>query len=284
MEALNGNKQKLCEITGVWRNGYYKWLKNSNKPEKDHQEYLFIKEIFEKGKCKFGWRSVQMRLLQEKQIVMNHKKIQRIMRKYHLFAKIRRINPYKQIMKKTQEHRTFENLLARKFEQDTPFKVFSTDITYLPYNHRMAYLSVIKDVATGEVVGWNLSQHIDMDIVLHTITRMKDYPIFQTISLKNILIHSDQGVHYTHPSYINALKELGMVQSMSRKGNCIDNAPIESFFGHLKDDMDFKQCKTFEELKLLTTEQMDYYNNYRYQWDLKKMTPVGYRNHLLSAI
>jgi len=273
----------LCEITHVSKSGYYQWFKNSNKPEKDYEEYLVIKEIFEKGKSKLGWRSVQMRLLRDKQTVMNHKKIQRIMRKYHLFAKIRRINPYKQIMKRSQEHRTFDNLLKRQFKQDIPFKVFSTDITYLPYNHRMAYLSVVKDIATGEVVSWNLSQHIDMDIVMNTVARMKNNSIFEAIPLKDILIHSDQGVHYTSPDYINAIKELGMVQSMSRRGNCIDNAPIESFFGHLKDDMDFKQCKTFEELRLLTTEQMDYYNNNRYQWDLKKMTPVGYRNHLLAT-
>ena len=242
-----------------------------------------IKEIFEKGKSKYGWRSIKMHLYGDKQMVMNHKKIQRIMKKYWLFAKVRRINPYKMIMKKTMEHRTFNNILDRNFSPGVPFKVFCTDITYLPFNNRIAYLSVIKDIGSGEVVGWDISQHIDMDVVMNTVTQMKNNPIFQTISFKNILIHSDQGVHYTNPNYINAIKELGMVQSMSRRGNCIDNAPIESFFGHLKDDMDFKQCKTFEELKLLTTEQIDYYNNERHQWDLKKMTPVEYRNHLLAA-
>ena len=224
-----------------------------------------------------------MKLLCDKQIVMNHKKIKLIMKKYGMFAKIRRINPYKMIMKKSQEHRTFENILDRNFGQVIPLRVFCTDITYLPYNHKMAYLSVVKDIGSGEVMAWNLSQHIDMDIVLKTIMRMKSHSIFETRTLEKILIHSDQGVHYTHPDYIRIIKELGMLQSMSRKGNCIDNAPMESFFGHLKDDMDFKQCKTFEELELLTTEQMDYYNNERYQWDLKKMTPVGYRNHLLAS-
>lgn len=265
------------------KSGYYKWLKNSDKPAKDYEDYLVIKEIFEKGRSKLGWRSIQMRLLRDKQIVMNHKKIQRIMKKYHLFARIRRINPYKQIMKKSQEHRTCDNLLNRHFGQIVPFRFFCTDITYLPYNQRMAYLSVVKDIASGEVVSWNLSQHIDMDIVMTTIVNMRKNPIFQTISLKDILIHSDQGVHYTHPDYIRAIKELGMVQSMSRKGNCIDNAPIESFFGHLKDELEFKGCKTFEELQIITTEQMEYHNNERYQWDLKKMTPVGYRNHLLAT-
>lgn len=214
---------------------------------------------------------------------MNHKKIQRIMKKYGLFAKIRRVNPYRMIMKKSLEHRTFENLLDRQFTQAAPFKVFCTDITYLFYNHRVAYLSVVKDIATGEVMSWNLSQHIDMDIVMKTVERMKTNPVFNTTSFTDILIHSDQGVHYTHPDYIRAIQELGMVQSMSRKGNCIDNAPIESFFGHFKDDMDYKDCKTFQELYSLTAQRMEYYNHERPQWDLKKMTPVMYRNHLLTA-
>ena len=223
-----------------------------------------------------------MKLLLDNGIVMNHKKIQRIMKKYGLVAKIRRVNPYRMIMKKSLEHRTFENLLNRQFHQEMPLKVFCTDITYLPYNHRMAYLSVIKDIATGEVISWELSQHIDMDLVMNTIEKMKAHPSFATVPFTDILIHSDQGVHYTHPQYILAIKDLGMTQSMSGKGNCIDNAPIESFFGHMKDELDYKQCKTFTELYSLTQQHMKYHNNNRPQWDLKKMTPVMYRDHLLT--
>lgn len=273
----------LCVVAGVSKSGYYKWLAHSDEPQKDHEDHLLIKKIFEGGKSKYGWRTIQMKLLLDCGVVMNHKKIQRIMKKYALFARIRRVNPYRMIMKKSLEHRTFENLLNREFTQDTPLRVFCTDITYLPYNHRMAYLSVIKDIATGEVMAWNLSQHIDMDIVMQTIERMKASPVFSTMSFTDILIHSDQGVHYTHPDYIRAIQELGMVQSMSRKGNCIDNAPIESFFGHFKDDMDYKDCKTFQELYSLTEQRMEYYNHERPQWDLKKMTPVMYRNHLLAT-
>ena len=281
---MKRNVETSCVIAGVSRSGYYKWIRDADEPEKDYEDYLIIKEIFVKGKSKYGWRSVQMKLSLDKKVVMNHKKIKRIMKKYGLRAKIRRVNPYRMIMKKSLEHRTFDNLLDRQFVQDTPLKVFCTDITYVPYNHRMAYLSVIKDIATGEVMSWNLSQHIDMNIVLQTIQQMKDHPIFETKSFTDILIHSDQGVHYTHPDYINAIKELSMVQSMSRKGNCIDNAPIESFFGHLKDDMDYKNCKTFNELYSLTEQHMEYYNHERPQWDLKKMTPVMYRNHLLTSV
>ena len=272
----------LCEIGKVSRSGYYRWLKYSNRPDRDTDDSRLITEIFNKGKKKLGWRSIQMKLFNDQAIIMNHKKIQRIMKKNRLFVKIRRRNPYKDIMKKTQEHRTFENKLNREFKQETPLKVFCTDITYLFFGRYLAYLSVIKDICSGEIVGWKLSRHIDMELVLGTIEEMKNNGNLPIESFQDVLIHSDQGFHYTNPRYIEAVKGLNMVQSMSRKGNCIDNAPMESFFGHFKDDVDYKECRTYEELNLLVEEYIEYYNHERYQWNLKKMTPVQYRNHLLA--
>lgn len=216
-------------------------------------------------------------------IIMNHKKISRIMKKYNLKTKIRKRNPYKDIAKKTEEHRTFENILNRKFDQPVPRKTFCTDITYLFHGYgKKAYLSVVKDIASKEIVGWSVSSHIDMDLVLNTLSNMKNN--LNMISFKDILIHSDQGVHYTNPLYINSLKDLNMIQSMSKKGNCLDNAPIESFFGHLKDELDYKKCKTIEELRSSIADYINYYNNKRRQWDIQKMTPVMYRDHLLSLV
>ena len=202
------------------------------------------------------------------------------MRKYDLVTKVRRKNPYKTIMKKSQEHRTFENKLDRVFNQTVPYSVFCTDITYLPFNNRLAYLSVVKDIATGEIVAWNLAQHLEMDLVLDTVTFMKN--TCHVSQLQNTMIHSDQGVHYTNPLYIKMIAELHMTQSMSRKGSCIDNAPIESFFGHMKDEVEYTTCKTFEQVYEKIETYMEYYNHEREQWDLKKMTPVDYRNHLLA--
>jgi transposase InsO family protein len=141
---------------------------------------------------------------------------------------------------------------------------------------------VVKDIASKEIVGWSVSSHIDMDLVLNTLSNMKNN--LNMISFKDILIHSDQGVHYTNPLYINSLKDLNMIQSMSKKGNCLDNAPIESFFGHLKDELDYKKCKTIEELRSSIADYINYYNNKRRQWDIQKMTPVMYRDHLLSLV
>lgn len=271
----------LCHAARTSRAGYYKWLKSADQKPKDHDDYLLVREMFEKGKCKWGWRNIEMHLLQDKHTKMNHKKITRIMKKYDLITKIRRRNPYKEIMKKTQEHRTFENILNRKFNQQNPKEVLCTDITYLPHNGRMAYLSVIKDIASKEIVGWNLAQHLHLELVFDTLENMENS--HDTDSYKDALIHSDQGFHYTSPEFSKRAKNMGLIQSMSRKGNCIDNASIESFFGHFKDEVDYKSCKTFEELQKLTAEYINYYNNQRPQWDLKRMTPVQYRNHLLSA-
>lgn len=270
---MNSDVKILCELAHVSKSGYYEWLKTADEPEKDYDDYLEVKKVFDKGKGKYGWRSLKMRLKD-----MNHKKIQRIMKKYGLTARVRRKNPYKAIMKKTMEHRTFENKLQREFHQLIPFKVFCTDITYIRFHGRFVYLSVIKDIASGEVMAWNLSMFLEMTLVTETIKSMR------LDSYENIMIHSDQGFHYTNPVYIEIVKELEMIQSMSGKGNCIDNAPIESFFGHMKDELDYKTCKTFEELRLVIKEYMRYYNHERNQWERKKMTPVDYRNHLLAQV
>jgi transposase InsO family protein len=219
--------------------------------------------------------------LQRENVRMNLKKIKRIMKKYHLVTRIRRKNPYKMIMKKTREHCTAPNILHREFGQVTPYATLSTDITYLWFSGRFAYLSVVKDIATGEIVAWNLSMRLEMELVMGTLSKLKREDGIDGFA--DTLIHSDQGFHYTNPLYIQELKGMKMIQSMSRKGNCIDNAPIESFFGHLKDDVDCKNCKTFEELHSVIDEYMRYYNCERPQWERKKMTPVEYRNHLLES-
>ena len=114
------------------------------------------------------------------------------------------------------------------------------------------------------------------------LQRKFDVNVPDTIYSTDISYLLYQGVHYTHPLYVQKLKEFGVTQSMSRKGNCLDNAPIESFFEHLKDDVDIKACRTFEEVKTLVENYIDYYNNERCQWGLNKMTPAQCRCHLLD--
>lgn len=206
---------------------------------------------------------------------MNHKKIQRIIRKYDLVTKARKRNPYKAIMQKRLEHRVFPNILDRAFDQMVPLTVFCTDITYIPFQQSFAYLSVVKDIASSEVVAWNLSNGLEETLVLDTIRNMPRVSV-------DAMIHSDQGFHYTNPQYIKAVEALGMAQSMSGKGSCIDNAPIESFFGHMKDELDYQSCASLEELRSHIDTYMQYYNCERKQWTRNKMAPIEYRDHLLT--
>lgn len=120
-----------------------------------------------------------------------------------------------------------------------------------------------------------------MYLAKDTLLKLKKNRRF--LKAKNAFIHSDQGTHYTHPDFQKLVKKLGFGHSMSRRGNCWDNAPQESFFGHFKDEASIKACSTLDELKREIKRYMTYYNHYRYQWNLKRMTPVQYRDHLLET-
>ena len=202
------------------------------------------------------------------------------MRKYHLLAKVRRYNPYKQIQKATREHSIAPNLVNHEFWWLLPYTRLGTDITYLRLNGRWSYLSMIKDMASGEILSHALSQNLELTVVQRTLERLED--ACQNQELIWAYLHSDQWFHYTHPSFSARLKKMGCIQSMSRKWNCLDNAPTESFFGHMKDELEYTHCKTFSELQEYCDEYIHYYNNDRLQWTRKKMTPVQYRNHLLE--
>lgn len=195
------------------------------------------------------------------------------MRKYNIVCPIRRANPYKKMLKATQEHSVLPNLLNREFKQEIPGKVLLTDITYLYYGEgKKAYLSTIKDSSTNEILAYNVSNRLTLDLATDTLLKLKKN---KRVKFANgAFIHSDQGSHYTSPTFQKHVKKLGLGQSMSRRGNCWDNAPQESFFGPFKDEAYIKQCNSLEELKREIKNYMTYYNNFRYQWNLKKMTPV----------
>lgn len=277
----------LCELSGVSRSGYYKYFSSkseevrANRNNNDEDAKYNVLKAFTFKKRKKGARQIKMVLENEFGIIYNLKRIRRIMKKYGIFCPIRKANPHRRMMKATKEHTVMSNLLNRKFKQNTPGKVLLTDITYLTYkNGKRAYLSTIKDSSTNEILAYNVSDSLSLKIAIDTITKLS---LNKSAKLHSkALIHSDQGVHYTSPKFQEVVKELGLKQSMSRRGNCWDNAPQESFFGHLKDEIDFKNIETLEKLIDEIHDYMDYYNNHRYQWTLKKMTPVQYRNHLIT--
>jgi transposase InsO family protein len=210
---------------------------------------------------------------------MNPKKIARIKREYNIPTKIRKKKPYNIAFQKDLSHRIAPNILRQKFDIKVPDSVYCTDITYLFYNGNVGYLSATKDIATREIVAHHISGNMGIGAGLESLALL-----MSSRDLTGLIIHSDQGVHYTHPEYVELLSSHGVVQSMSRKGVCLDNAPIESFFGHMKDELDYKNCQSLSDLREKIDSYVKFYNTERSQWCLKKMPPVQYREHLLNRL
>lgn len=252
---------------------------NKNKQEFDYSDFKIVRKYFDKGKQKLGIRQLKMIIERKEGFVFNEKKIARIKRKYGLETKIRRKNKYKEFKKNLQEHETCSNLLDRQFVQEKPDRVYSTDITQVNYNgSKKAYIAAVKDLCTNEIVGKSISNRIDIKLSNSAID--KALKRLSPSEKSRLMIHSDQGMHFTHFSYRKKLEKNKITQSMSRKGNCIDNAPIESFFGHLKDLLDLSSCENINDVKKEVTKQINYYNHRRPQLGLKKMPPSEYRRHL----
>lgn len=220
-----------------------------------------------------------MILLRDYQIVMNLKKISRIKKLHGLETQIRRRNKYRFMAKGGEDHQITSNLIKREFDIPEVDQIYSTDITYLNYGHGLkAYLSAVKDLGSKEIVHFNISKNIQMDLATDGLDKL--FMKLTEEKRKRLIIHSDQGTHYTNPFYRNKLREYEITQSMSRRGNCLDNAPIESFFGHLKDEIDLQNCKKYEDLISEVTSYIDYYNNNRPQWGLERKTPAECRRFL----
>lgn len=218
--------------------------------------------------------------------LMNVKKIRRLMRKYGLYCPIRKPNPYRIAMRQASDAMAADNILNRNFRDYNPREAFTTDITYIHYNHGkyLCYLSVIRDVCTHEVMAYMLSVSMAEDFVLETVNSFINY---HGAEIKgDALLHSDQGIHYRCISFKKLLKDKRLRQSMSRKANCWDNAPQESFFGHMKDEIGvkIKNCKTFNEVKIVIGDYMQYYNEERGQWSLAKLTPKEYYGYRKTNI
>ncbi len=277
---------ELCQIAGVSRSGYYNWVKSAKKrqekDEKDRKDFELILEAYKFRGYNKGIRSIHMRLL-HMGIVMNPKKIQRLMRKFNLFCPIRKANPYRRMAMALRTNNVADNLLNREFEAHGARAVLLTDITYIPFGGGFLYLSTIIDAFTKEALAHELSDSLEMDFVLTTVNNMiRDY----RVSLQSeTIIHSDQGCHYTSVKFIQLVKDFGLRQSMSRRGNCWDNAPQESFYGHMKDELadKMKSWKSFEDVKKDIDDWFDYYNNDRYQWQLAKLSPRQYYEYVTTG-
>ena len=277
----------LCEIAGVSRSGYYAWVKaapvRQNRDDQDKADFSLILEAYRfRGYAK-GARSIHMRLLHQG-IIMNVKKIRRLMSKYNLFCPIRKANPYRRMAQALKTSNYAPNIVNRDFHSKGARKILLTDITYLFYKDEgKCYLSTILDAFTHEILAYELSISLKVDFVIATVDQLIR-GCGSTLDNETI-VHSDQGCHYTSYAFIEKLKDADFVQSMSRRGNCWDNAPQESFFGHMKDEIrdEIKAFASFEAVKAKVDDWIDYYNNDRYQWELLKLSPHEYYQYLQTG-
>ena len=232
-----------------------------------------------------GARGIQMALLHfDEPVIMNLKKIRRLMKKYGLTCPIRRPNQYRIALRENMLEKTPPNVLDRKFREFGPRKVLLTDITYLFYaNHQVCYLSTVKDAFTKEILSYQISQNLKEKFVLDTFRQL--VLIHGKTLTKDTVVHSDQGIHYKAKKFNELMEDSNLIRSMSRKATCWDNAPQESFFGHMKDEIDDRiaECKTFPQVTKVIMEYMNYYNHYRYQWDLAKLAPAEYYDYCTTG-
>jgi len=278
---------RLCGIAGVSRSGYYAWEDaaptRTVREDTDRREFEKVLEAYKFRGYTKGARGIHMRLLHTG-TRMNLKKIRRLMKKYGLKCPYRGPNPYRQMAKALKTNAVFPNAVNREFVKGGVRKVLLTDITYIFYAGGVCYLSTILDAFTREILACELSPNLAVNFVLNTV----DALIAEHGSTLDdtTIIHSDQGCHYTSKAFIQKLREQSFVQSMSRKGNCWDNAPQESFFGHMKDEIKYEIAlmESYDEVKAKIDDWIDYYNSDRYQWELAKLSPKEYYRYVTTGI
>ena len=258
----------LFSIAEVSRAGYYKWKHSSKRITQD--EYLrdYIKAVHE-IRPYYGYRRICV-LLQKEGLEVTEKQIYRIAHKYKLFSIIRKKRKY--FGKKGSI--IYNNLLDRNFKTNNALAKLSTDITFIPVGDSFLYLSVILDLYNNEVLSHKISERNDIQLVLDTINQIKKNT--------NAILHSDQGHQYTSKAYQEKLKKYKLLGSHSRVGNCLDNACVESFFSHLKQESQLTKQDSKEENIRKICEYITFYNTRRFQKRLGYFSPVEFRERMAA--
>jgi putative transposase len=258
------------------RSTFYYYLKRSRIADKYAALKTQIKQIYHQHKGRFGYRRM-MYALKYLGFHLNHKTVLRLMQSMGLKSVIR-VKKYKSY--KGQLGNVADNLLQRNFKAEQPFEKWATDITEFKVGGKKLYLSPIIDLFNGEIMSYKMSESPNFKQVTEMLSN-----VFKRMPKEkmNLMIHSDQGWQYQMKAYQNLLKEKGITQSMSRKGNCLDNAVIENFFGTLKSELFYlKQYQSIEELRKEIKDYIYYYNHHRLRLNLNGMSPVQYRTHSLK--
>lgn len=273
LKRLKINRSTYYSIVG--NDQYGKGLKKRKiKYEEDLQA---VRQILEEDPFKKGSRQVQMQLKDRYGISLTRKRIQQLMRENGLKCTLRQSRPTRTEGRKALALRKKPNLLRRQFRLFRPMEVLETDVSYLHYGEgRLAYLSAVKDPSSGMIVSARISETNDLELAESNFEDLDGY------KNRGVLFHSDQGALYLLETFQDHLRDMGFVQSMSGRGVCWDNAPMESFFGTFKSETDYKLLSSVEELQELMDNYRTYYNFRRPQKGRLEMTPARFREHLLS--
>ncbi|MFB7142943.1 IS3 family transposase [Gottfriedia sp. NPDC056225] len=261
----------LIRIAKVSRAGFYKWKKlivyklrrtNLEDAVKSHIQAIHTIRPY------YGYPRITDRLRDEG-LIINHKKVYRIMKELDIKSVIRKKRKYFGV----EPSNIYPNLLNRQFKQDLPNVAFATDITYIKVGNKFYYLSVVQDLYNNEILSWKCSERNDLKLVLETI---KD--LCKKRNVHGSILHSDQGFQYTTPKYNQFLEKNNLLGSHSRKGNCLDNACVESFFSHFKCELVYLSNFNSEQALIQAIEEyIHFYNNERTQKRLNRCSPVKYR-------
>jgi putative transposase len=263
----------LLNLTGMARSSFYYHQQRTVLQDKHKQVKGKIKSIYYYHKGRFGYRRITLEL-KNRGVLINHKTVYRLMKELGLKS-IVRIKKYKSY--KGEIGRIAPNLLNRNFNANSPNQKWATDITEFNVSGEKLYLSPIIDLYNREIVSYNLSRRPNFEQIRNMLKKS-----FRKLPAKDqsLIIHSDQGWQYQMKQYQQLLSNKGIKQSMSRKGNCLDNAVIESFFSTLKSELFYlKKFTSIGHLEKEVVKYIHYYNNERIKLSLKGMSPVKYRAH-----
>lgn len=247
----------MCQVFDVSRSGYYDFVKRMGNPQNDSALAEMIAECQQRCGKTYGYRRVHIWLMRQKSLYFNPKTVLRVMNKYGLLSEVRRRKKYKYM---GQQAHKYENLLNRNFVADKPNVKWVTDISYIHTGQGVLYLSMIRDLYDNSIVAYHTGTEQTVNLVLNAIRAAMG----KEAVAAELQLHSDQGIQYTSHAYINLTKEYGMTPSMSRRGNCYDNAMAENFFSILKTECIYRRkLATFDEARQRIDEYIDFYNNER---------------------
>ncbi len=260
----------LLEMAGIPRSVYYYYLKREKRGDKYQYIKSEIESIYHENKGRYGYRRITMEL-HNRGHKINHKTVQRLMNLMNLKSMVR-IKKYRSY--RGEVGKIAPNIINRDFHADRPNQKWTTDITEFQLFDRKLYLSPILDMYNGEIISYSISERP----VLNQVIDMLNKAFEKHPSVKGLIFHSDQGWQYQHKQYQKKLLDMGIQQSMSRKGNCLDNSIMENFFGLLKSELFYlEKFSSYDEFKEALENYLDYYNNRRIKSKLKGLSPVQYR-------